>query len=307
MSRQPNYFNIGIFVIIAVLLITAGVIIFGTGDVGTKTVYYESYFDESVQGLTVGSPLKYRGVDIGKVDRIELASKVYQDQIEDNDFSEYGKYVRVVLAVDSSKAPKSLCVEKGFEDNGLRVRLTAQGITGLAFLDVDYFDSDHRETLHYPWQPEYPCIASKASVINTFLTQLENTMDEISRIPFTQIANNLDNLMVDIDIAVKSLDFGKLNTNTLDLIFEMKQASADAKDLIHNVSQKLDQVDIASISDSSKELLNSMIARSNQLEHTFNTVDKICLKVDGILENDSADITTIPEFPCQMNEYILTN
>ena len=73
MGTKPNYFKIGIFVIVAVILILAAVAIWGSGLFAEEKVYFETYFDESISGLSVGAPVEIRGVQIGRVERITFA------------------------------------------------------------------------------------------------------------------------------------------------------------------------------------------------------------------------------------------
>ena len=56
---------IGIFVVIAIGLIVAAVLILGSGKFFTKYTKYVMYFDGSVKGLAVGAPVNFRGVKIG--------------------------------------------------------------------------------------------------------------------------------------------------------------------------------------------------------------------------------------------------
>jgi len=73
MPTRSSKFLIGLFVIIGAL-ICAGVIIWvGAAKFFTKGALYNVYFDESVQGLQVDSAIKYRGVEIGKVQKIDVA------------------------------------------------------------------------------------------------------------------------------------------------------------------------------------------------------------------------------------------
>jgi phospholipid/cholesterol/gamma-HCH transport system substrate-binding protein len=73
MLKKKNYFMVGFFVLIG---ITAGIVIIvwlGASQYLQKGKTYATYFDESVQGLQIDSSVKYRGVDIGIVDKIRVA------------------------------------------------------------------------------------------------------------------------------------------------------------------------------------------------------------------------------------------
>jgi phospholipid/cholesterol/gamma-HCH transport system substrate-binding protein len=72
-----SYFKIGLFVIAATVIGVIGVIVLGMGTIFQKQVLVETYIDESVQGLDIGSPVKFRGVQVGKVEQITLTNVQY--------------------------------------------------------------------------------------------------------------------------------------------------------------------------------------------------------------------------------------
>src|SRR3990172_4786703 len=72
MAKQANRMMIGVFVVIAVILMAASLVVFGSGKFFKKTVKCVLYFDESVKGLNVGAPVLFQGVQIGSVISIVL-------------------------------------------------------------------------------------------------------------------------------------------------------------------------------------------------------------------------------------------
>ena len=68
--------------------------------ISKEKVLFETYFDQSVQGLSVGSPVKYRGVEIGSVDDITLVTREYHLDPADADFHNYLQYVMVKIALE---------------------------------------------------------------------------------------------------------------------------------------------------------------------------------------------------------------
>ena len=67
MSAPSNHWKLGLFVVAGVGLFLALLGGLGARGLRKETVTYTTYFDESVQGLDVGSPVKFRGVTIGNV------------------------------------------------------------------------------------------------------------------------------------------------------------------------------------------------------------------------------------------------
>ena len=72
MARQSTNLFIGLFVILGVVLGVVAIIWVGATSYFQKGDTYISYFDESVQGLQVDSSVKFRGVEVGRVEAIKL-------------------------------------------------------------------------------------------------------------------------------------------------------------------------------------------------------------------------------------------
>jgi hypothetical protein len=98
MNAKSSYFKLGLFVLGAVLLGVAGILVLGAGALMRETIDLETYLDESVQGLSVGSPVKERGVQIGIVKEIDFARNSYALNSEE-DPKNYGRYVVVKMSL----------------------------------------------------------------------------------------------------------------------------------------------------------------------------------------------------------------
>jgi hypothetical protein len=81
MSAQANFFKIGLFVIGGTVALVLLLLILGSGQLFQSKITMETYLNESVQGLEVGSKVRYRGVVVGEVRRIGFTYNTYeQDQ-----------------------------------------------------------------------------------------------------------------------------------------------------------------------------------------------------------------------------------
>ena len=72
MGRKANPVLIGAFVVGAIALGVVGIVVFGSGRLFADTTPFVMYFTGSVDGLNVGSPVKFKGVEIGAVTSIQL-------------------------------------------------------------------------------------------------------------------------------------------------------------------------------------------------------------------------------------------
>jgi paraquat-inducible protein B len=73
MAAPTNHYKLGLFVILGIAATIATAFALGARSMQKETVTYYTYFNESVQGLDPGSPVKFRGVTIGHVKAIEIA------------------------------------------------------------------------------------------------------------------------------------------------------------------------------------------------------------------------------------------
>src|SRR5512143_2777774 len=72
MAKQANRMMIGGFVVLALFIMAASLVVFGSGKFFKKTNKYLLFFDESVKGLSVGAPVLFQGVQVGSVVSIEI-------------------------------------------------------------------------------------------------------------------------------------------------------------------------------------------------------------------------------------------
>ena len=148
MDRDANYVAVGAFVLLVVAMAVS--FVFWYTDQQDKRSYerYEIYFKGTVSGLTAGSPVRYLGVDVGKVVRISLDP-------------EQRKRVLVIADIDSS-API---------DGRTLASLSLQGVTGLLFIDLQ---QDKRATVSgsLAQGQRYPVISSVPSDFDVLLSSL---------------------------------------------------------------------------------------------------------------------------------------
>jgi len=112
-NSKTNYTLVGLFVLISIVMIFVFVVWLVKPTDEKKLTPYKIYFTESVSGLNIDSPVKYRGVTIGKVTRM----RIHRENTEE---------IEVDILVDSEAPIKTDTVAK----------LKSQGITGLNYIDL---------------------------------------------------------------------------------------------------------------------------------------------------------------------------
>jgi phospholipid/cholesterol/gamma-HCH transport system substrate-binding protein len=80
-NSNPNYFRLGVFVLAAIGVLLAVILIFGSGQIFKKSFYVETYIKQSVTGLDAGASVRFRGVKIGQVTLIGLSGDMYEEKL----------------------------------------------------------------------------------------------------------------------------------------------------------------------------------------------------------------------------------
>lgn len=194
MSKKASKTLIGAFVIGAIALIVAGVVIFGSGKFFKKTVKFVMFFEGSVKGLQVGAPVMFRGVKIGEVTdiRLEVNAKDLSFWIPVHVEIDPG---RMVSVGDGKKYGDYRYIQALIE-KGLRAQLQLQSfVTGQLMINVDFF----------PDKPaRFQGADKKYREIPTVPTPLEELTKTIQHLKLDETFKKLDSAISGIDKIVNS-------------------------------------------------------------------------------------------------------
>jgi len=205
---KANYFKVGIFVIGAVVLIAVAVVALGAGLIGREEFYFETYFDESVSGLAVGSPVELRGVRVGEVTEIGFVSDMNDVDTDSEDQRRPGRYVRVVFAVSPQRLAE-LATEAHLARwmegiaHGLRVRLSSNLITGQAVLEATYVDPERHPEIDVTWTPKYFYVPSIPSQLTTMKDSIDKIFYRLEELDVEGLVKSMENLFASLDQAVE--------------------------------------------------------------------------------------------------------
>jgi len=250
MAKQANRMMIGGFVVIAVILLAASLVVFGSGKFFKKTNKYVLYFDGSIKGLNVGAPVLFQGVQIGSVFSITLnvdPKEVKTNipvvvEIEPDRFKVAGEVQRTVE--DRRKATKKLV------GMGLRAVLTTQSfITGQLMIECDFYPDTPVKLKNISKEyPEFPTIPSTTERLAQTLQKLdlegmknslENTLAGVDRFvnnpDLTAGVRVLKDTLEKLRLVVKKVD-GKIDPLADNLVGTIR----DARKLVNNVDRQVD-------------------------------------------------------------------
>lgn len=210
MSKKANPTYVGLFIVVALALGIAGLIVFSSSTLFTSTQKCVLYFDSSLNGLTKGTPVKYRGVAIGSVKRVML----HFNQAT-NDFS-----MPVIIEIQDKDLRARLGQEVFFQDGAsggttvnrdLRATLEAESLlTGVLYVDLD--TTPDGETPHYhQLQPLYPEIPTKTQ-------ETQQLMKNLAHLDINGLVEKITALTTNLSGTFASLNAGEMSRQVTNLL-----------------------------------------------------------------------------------------
>jgi len=192
-TTATNHWKLGLFVLLAVVALLGALFWLGARRFHRESFAAVSYFDESVQGLDVGSPVKFRGVTVGTVAEITIAPDRRPVQVTSNIYLD--ALVRLGLR---TRAPRS---GEEFIDPRLRVQLASAGITGVRFIQTDFFDPERYPLPSLPFEPPWNYVPSAPSTLKNVE---EAAIEIINRLPM--LADRAKDTLADMRKTLGSID-----------------------------------------------------------------------------------------------------
>ena len=311
MGSRANYFKIGLFVIAATAIAVIAAIVLGAGALLQDKFILETYIEESVQGLDVGSPVKFRGVQIGNVEDITIVSKEYLTN---------RRYVlvRASLFPDAFRIPPEQAVAQGLGrevEKGLRVRLASQGLTGTAYLEADYLDPQRNPPLEIDWQPRNPYVPSSPSTVTRLsdsVDRLFRTLEEIDVQGITEgmenslravtnlaqdahiekISNQVEQLLVEIRDTNRRVGAFLKETKIEPVISDFSATVATARRIVESSQEPIKRIlnDLPETSAQIKSLTKKLDSVSDDLPETVALLKRTLRRVDTLVSSQQQDI-----------------
>jgi phospholipid/cholesterol/gamma-HCH transport system substrate-binding protein len=159
--NSTNYYKLGAFVLAGLALLMGVLIWLGAADWNRAARRLVTYFDESVQGLEVGSPVKFRGVTVGTVDGISVAPDLRHVKVVSLIYED------VLRRLGLSESQGNGLQQSQSGDEVLRIQLVSPGLTGVKFLSLDFFDARRFPQEKLPFDPGPDYLPSTPSTLKS--------------------------------------------------------------------------------------------------------------------------------------------
>jgi paraquat-inducible protein B len=258
MSKQASKTLIGAFILGALGLVVAGVVVFGSGKLFRKVEKAVMYFEGSVRGLQVGAPVMFRGVQIGHVTNIVMEFNAKDLTALIPVYTEF--YPGKIVPIGGGGGSFDQQYRQALIEKGLRAQLVLQSfVTGQLLVDVDFHPGTPIRLVGL--EKEYPEIPTIPSGIE----KLTKTFEEL---PVKQIADRLNEALAGINKLLNSRDLQAS-------IGSLNQLLKDTDALAKNLNDKVEHLDSEQIASSIKETLSAA-------QGTLNETRKAVENINGI-------------------------
>jgi len=288
-GKITSSFFIGLFVLIGLVAIVGSIIWLGSSQFLTERKMYVTYIDGSVQGLEQGSPVKYQGLPVGNIAKLDIAPD--------------GKLIEIVMSLD----PKIAITPTK------RVSPEMSGIAGGKYILL--YEANPTDTQALNLHPElsfrtkYPVIPSAPSTIDEFTLAAKDILAEMRQIRFSEISrevifslHSLSALINNSDIKTSlanlrkssesinkfmaQLDTTKAIDNIIATTYSINKSSDELNKTILDLEKKVNELQIAQFMDKVYNDYDTTLGVVNSSVRKLSTrSDIFFLNLNSLLED----------------------
>jgi len=291
MNKKISPAMIGAFVLGAVALIVIAILVFGSGRLFRQTRDFVLYFDNSVNGLRVGAPVKFKGVEVGSVKDIRL-------QLEQG--AEVNK-IPVIIEIDLEKltsrgATLDITVNreafrKAIVDRGHRGQLAMESmVTGLLFVALDFFPGTpinlvQQENADNKY-PEVPTLPTSLEQAKGAVDRILNKLDEID---FKELGANLQATLKGVNRTVNSPEIESVLRSLARVMPKVDEAVVNIRNLAGTTEDKVKVLadDLQHTSADARLALKQAGDALKQTEETMKRAEAAVANIETLSDLDS--------------------
>ena len=289
MEESKRHTRLGLFVIVSVSVLAAVLFSLGGRDLFQHTFVFETYFNNSVAGLELGAPVRFRGVPLGQVTQILTSSATYERDVPLNRRREY-IVVRVKVNLSAQEAEQMRQDAAALASKGLRAQTQLAGITGQQYLALDFMDPRKYPPLEFQWTPKYTYLPSAPSSAGEIVTKAQLFLASLNEADVKQLGQNLNRLVGDLDKKLGELPLTEL--------------SGKAQQVLANADVTLARVEAILASPALRETLQNAavisgrlrkLADDGDLDRMVKGIDEAAERLDVMLGDNQYDVRVIAQ------------
>lgn len=293
MLKKKTYFTVGLFVLIGIACGVTVIIWLSASQYLQKGKTYATYFDESVQGLQIDSSVKYRGVDIGIVDKIRVAPDY--------------RLIEIIMKIDYAG-----------DVNNTIAKLKMAGITGIVYVELDHRKAgDIDDSPKITFTPEYPVIPSNPSDIKQIFSGINSVIDQINQVDFKGISDqlkmaaknintfvggdetkriikNLDAMAAHLESSADKIDRIVSDGRVDEILDDAKESIKEAKAVIKKAKEEVNALNLAETSDKANRAIDNVSRKTRLIAEDIRIIGENLRRASESLEEALDRLKTDP-------------
>jgi phospholipid/cholesterol/gamma-HCH transport system substrate-binding protein/paraquat-inducible protein B len=285
MQEGKRHYRLGLFVAVSILALAVSLFLLGGRKLFQPTYTFETYFAESVAGLEIGAPLRYRGVPLGEVSEILDSAAAYERDVP---LAKRRNYI-VVRAKVTLSAVEAIQVRRDAPELvklGLRAQTQFAGITGQQYLALDYLDPAKYPALKFGWAPKYDYVPSAPNRTGEIISKAQVFLGSLSEVDAKALGENLNKLLVSLNTKVGELPMARLTADADEVLRNANATIVRAQPLVTDLKQSVDN--LAVITRSVRG-----VADRGDLDRTIKHIDESLERLNGLLGDNQYDVRAI--------------
>jgi paraquat-inducible protein B len=227
MSKPASKTLIGVFVIVALGLVIGAILILGSGRFFRHYPKYVMYFESSVKGLSIGSPVVFRGVKVGSVTDISMDFNPSDLSILIPVYVEFGEETVNMSKLDILDGNRTAMQDEFTQaliKKGLRAQLEMQSVvTGQLLIALEF---------HPATKADFTGRDKRYAEIPTIPTQFQQFTKRLENVPIEEILQELRATLSGIHKMVNSPEAANLITSG-------SKGVEEARLLIHHIDGQM--------------------------------------------------------------------
>lgn len=288
MSKKASPTLIGLFTLIGLLLIGAGLVLFGSGKLFTSQHEVLLYFDKSANGLLVGSDVRFGGVRIGRVKSISVIidrennRKIIPVVVE---LAE--QHLRLISSNDGEAIDFSTFegVNKAVKE-GLRAGMKQQSlVTGQLYIEFDIVPGTPGFIYHGKSKPEFPVIPTIGTEMDELIAGISNGINKFNALDLDSVIREFRSVLLTTNRKIDEIRVQEINDNLIGITADLRKITSD---------QKLS---------SAVENLNDALVQIEELTTKANKgIDPLLADLQGVIARADAGIKNLDEAAAEISK-----
>jgi len=232
MSKKANPALIGLFTLAALILTAAALVVLGAGKYFQKTHNVLLYFEKSVNGLQVGSDVRFGGVRIGRVASIRVIidtagnRKIIPVVVElaENQLGVVTRAGGGVLDLSSEKGVREAVRE------GLRAGMKQQSlVTGQLYIEFDIVKDIPGFVYQTSETPLHPVIPTIPTEMDELIAGISDGLKKINALDIEGVMEEIRKLLASANERIEEIDLKQINENLVGITGDIRTITGDEK------------------------------------------------------------------------------